>query len=73
LYEQPLESTGQARLWATLEVGSRVELIHHGGHSQTGVLDEVTTDRTTLWIQLDHGMGRIFITEGDPVALVPYG
>jgi hypothetical protein len=54
-----------------LDTGTRVEIIHHGRYIQTGVLQDAAPDGKALWVILDHGMGRIFVTEGDRVALVP--
>jgi hypothetical protein len=71
-YDEPLTPTGQARLWRSFEPGDRVEVIHNGSYSRSGTVHERMQDGTTLWILLDSGMGRIFVTEGDPVALVPY-
>lgn len=48
----------------------RVEVIHHGNYSRAGTIDERNHDGTTVWIILDHGVGRIAVTEGDPAALV---
>lgn len=70
-YEKPLPKTGEARLWRTLTNGDRVEMILHGNYSRTGTIDERTPDGTTVWIILDHGMGRIAVIQGDPAALVP--
>lgn len=72
-YEKPLPKTGQARLWRTLNSGDRVAIILSETHSRTGTIDERTTDGTTVWINLDHGMDRIAVTQGDPIALVPLG
>ncbi|MBT2549172.1 hypothetical protein [Arthrobacter sp. ISL-65] len=72
-YDEPLTPTGQARLWRMFNPGDRIKVIHNGSYSRTGTVHERTHDGTTLWILLDSGMGRIFVTEGDPVALVPYG
>ncbi|QCO96775.1 hypothetical protein FCN77_02375 [Arthrobacter sp. 24S4-2] len=73
LYDEPVTPTGQARLWRVFQPGDRIEVIHNGTYSRTGIVHERTPDGKTLWILLDSGMGRIFVTEGDPVALVPYG
>lgn len=70
-YEKPLLPTGEARLWRTLNSGDRVEVILHcGSYSRTGIVDERTPDGSTVWVILDHGMGRICITQGDRTALV---
>lgn len=69
-YEKPPLQTGEARLWRTLNSGDRVELIH-GNHSRSGTVDVRTQDGSTVWIFLDHGMGRISVTQGDEIALVP--
>ena len=69
-YEKPPVQTGEARLWRTLNSGDRVELIH-GNYSANGTVDVRTPDGSTVWIFLDHGMGRISVTQGDEVALVP--
>lgn len=69
-YEKPPLQTGEARLWRTLNSGDRVELIH-GNHSRSGTIDVRTQDGRTVWIFLDHGMGRISVTQGDEIALVP--
>jgi hypothetical protein len=70
-YEKPLAKTGEARLWKTLHSGDRVEIIlHHGNYTRTGIVDERTADGSTVWIILDHGMGRICVTQGDQSALV---
>lgn len=72
-YEKPLPKSGEARLWRTLNDGDRVEMILHGNYSRTGTIDERTPDGTTVWVILDHGMGRVAVTQGDPAALVPLG
>ncbi len=69
-YDKPPLQTGEARLWRTLNSGDRVELIH-GNHSKSGTVDVRTRDGSTVWIFLDHGMGRISVTQGDEIALVP--
>ena len=70
-YEKPLVPTGEARLWRTLNSGDRVEVIlHRGNYTRAGVVDERTADGSTVWIILDHGMGRICVTQGDQAALV---
>ena len=70
-YERPLSKTGEARLWRTLSGGDRVKLVVEGDHSSSGTVDVHMDDRSTVWVFLDHGMGRIAISEGDEVALVP--
>jgi hypothetical protein len=70
-YEKPLVKTGEARLWRKLNNGDRVEVVHHEKYSKRGTIDARTCDGNTVWIILDQGMGRIAVTEGDPVALVP--
>lgn len=70
-YEKPLVKTGEARLWQRLNSGDRVEVVHKEKYSKTGTVDTRTCDGNTVWIILDQGMGRIAVTEGDPVALVP--
>lgn len=72
-YEKPLPKSGEARLWRMLNGGDRVEMILHGNYSRTGTIDERTSDGTTVWVILDHGMGRVAVTQGDPAALVPLG
>lgn len=70
-YEKPLVPTGEARLWRTLNSGDRVEVIlHRGNYTRTGIVDERTMDGGTVWVILDHGMGRICITQGDQSALI---
>lgn len=70
-YEKPLVKTGEARLWRKLNSGDRVEVVHKEKYSKRGTVDARTYDGNTVWIILDQGMGRIAVTEGDPVALVP--
>lgn len=70
-YEKPLAKTGEARLWRTLNSGDRVELVRKEKASNSGTVDTRTCDGNTVWIFLDQGMGRIAVTEGDPVAIVP--
>ncbi|MGO4653107.1 hypothetical protein AB4068_15595 [Arthrobacter sp. 2RAF22] len=69
-YEKPLVKTGEARLWRTLNRGDRVEVIHNGNYSRTGIIDDRIPDGSTIWIILDQGLGRIAVTQGDPAALV---
>ena len=69
--ELPPAETGQADSWPDLDIGSRLEVIYYGSNSNTGMLQEATHDRMTLWNLLFRGMGRIILTEGDPIALVP--
>lgn len=70
-YEKPLVPTGEARLWKTLKSGDRVEVIlHRGSYSRTGVVDERTMDGSTVWVILDHGLGRMCVTQGDQSALM---
>ncbi|MDP9904625.1 hypothetical protein [Arthrobacter bambusae] len=45
-------------------------MIHNGNYSRVGTVDERTSDGATVWIILDHGLGRIAVTEGDRAALV---
>lgn len=70
-YEKPLVKTGEALLWRKLNSGDRVEVVHKEKYSKRGTVDARTCDGNTVWIILDQGMGRIAVTEGDPVALVP--
>lgn len=70
-YEKPLVKTGEACLWRKLNNGDRVEVIPEGKSSTRGIVDARTCDGSTVWIILDHGMGRIAVTEGDLVALIP--
>ena len=69
-YEKPLIKTGERRLWRTLNSGDRVEVIQES-HCRSGTIDVLMRDRSTVWILLDHGMGRISVSEGDGIALVP--
>jgi hypothetical protein len=70
-YEKPLVKTEEARLWLRLNSGDRVEVVHKEKYSKRGTVDTRTCDGNTVWIILDQGMGRIAVTDGDPVALVP--
>jgi hypothetical protein len=70
-YEKPLVKTGEASLWRNLNSGDRVEVIPEGKANTGGTVDARTCDGSTVWIILDHGMGRIAVTEGDHIALVP--
>lgn len=69
-YEKPRVETGVARLWRKLNSGDRVEVVHKEKYSKRGTVDTRTCDGSTVWIILDQGLGRIAVTEGDPVALV---
>ena len=69
-YEKPLVKTGVAALWKTLKSGDKVQVILDGSHIRTGTIDERTRDGGTVWVFLDHGMGRIAISDGDGAALV---
>lgn len=70
-YEKPLIPTGEARLWRTLNSGDRVEVVlHRGNYSRTGIIDERTADGRTVWVILDHGLGRMCVTQGDQSALI---
>lgn len=71
-HEKPLVKTGAARLWRKLNSGDRVEVVHEETYSKRGTVDARTCNGSTVWIILDQGMGRIAVTEGDPVALVPF-
>lgn len=70
VYEKPLVKTGEARLWRTLSSGDRVKMILDGGYSRSGTVDERMRDGSTVWIILDHGMGRVSVSEGDQAALL---
>lgn len=69
-YEKPLIKTGVAALWKTFKSGDKVQVILDGNHIRTGTIDVLTRDGGTVWIFLDHGMGRIAISDGDGAALV---
>lgn len=70
-YEKPLVKTGEARRWRKLNSRDRVEVVNGEKYSKSGTIDARTCDGNTVWIILDQGMGRIAVTEGDPVALAP--
>lgn len=69
-YERPLARTGVSALWKVLKSGDKVQVILDGNHIRTGTVDISTRDGGTVWIFLDHGMGRIAVSDGDGVALV---
>jgi hypothetical protein len=50
--------------------GSHVELISHGHHIGSGVIDEWMPDGSSFWIWLDNGAGRRLIHESDVVNIV---
>ena len=71
VYDRPLVKTGEARLWRTLSSGDRVNLVVDGGYSRSGTVQERMLDGSTVWVILDHGMGRMAVSEGDAAALLP--
>lgn len=58
-------------LWLTLLPGDRVRLKHSSGHIETGLIDEATCDRTTVWVSLDHGHGRTLLHYADGIQILP--
>ena len=47
--------------WPELEPHQPVRLVDIHGATLAGILDEMTEDRSTMWIQLDGGKGRQLI------------
>ncbi|MFE4541033.1 hypothetical protein [Arthrobacter sp. NPDC056727] len=50
--------------------GSHVDLISHGHHIASGVIDEWMPDGSSFWIWLDNGAGRRLVHETDVVKIV---
>jgi hypothetical protein len=54
----------------TIPEGSHVDLISHGHHVGSGVIDAWMPGGSAFWIRLDHGAGRRLIHETDVVNIV---
>ncbi|MGG5170881.1 hypothetical protein ACQR35_01710 [Pseudarthrobacter sp. J1738] len=55
--------------WPQLTPGQRVALRDVHGYLVTGIVDGMTADRSTLWLQLDNGLGRRLIHHLDGLSL----
>jgi hypothetical protein len=47
--------------------GSHVQLLSHGHHIGSGVIDTWMPDGSAFWIWLDHGAGKRLVHESDAV------
>jgi hypothetical protein len=50
--------------------GSHVQLLSHGHHIGSGVIDTWMPDGSAFWIWLDHGAGKRLVHESDAVDVI---
>ncbi|MFK0072597.1 hypothetical protein [Arthrobacter woluwensis] len=64
-----LGATEINHLWPEIPSGQPIALADQRGDRIVGHVDGMTHDRTTLWIQLDGGLGRRLVHHLDGYAL----
>ncbi|MDP5227978.1 MULTISPECIES: hypothetical protein [Arthrobacter] len=64
-----LNATETTHVWPEIPTGQSVTLADRHGQRIVGHVDGMTDDRTTLWVQLDGGLGRRLIHHLDGFAL----
>ncbi len=70
--EQPLRSVAPDAHWQNLRQGDRVRVRLAPGYETGGFVDALTTDHTTVWVDLDGG-GRTLLHCSDGVEILPHG
>jgi hypothetical protein len=61
----------QPGTWTDVEPNQHVSLVNKRGFRLAGRVDAMTEDRSTMWIQLDGGMGRQLVHHLDGFTLDP--
>ena len=70
--DQPLRRVAPDVRWQSLRQGDRVRVRLAPGYEAAGFVDALTTDHTTVWVDLDGG-GRTLLHCSDGVEILPHG
>lgn len=55
--------------WGDLAGGDRVEVVRPGLPVESGVVDQVMSDGSVVWLWMDDGRGRTMLLAGDGLCL----
>jgi hypothetical protein len=55
--------------WGDLAGGDRVEVVRAGLPVESGVVDQVMSDGSVVWLWMDDGRGRTMLLAGDGLCL----
>lgn len=55
--------------WGDLVGGDRVEVVRVGFPVESGVVDQVMSDGSVVWLWMDDGRGRTMLLAGDGLCL----
>ncbi|WP_426997646.1 hypothetical protein [Pseudarthrobacter sp. N5] len=69
--EMPVRKAEPDALWKSLRQGDRVRVRLTQGYETGGLVDAVTRDHTSVWVDLDGGRGRTLLHCSDGVVIVP--
>ena len=68
--EGPLRPAEPAAHWKALREGDRVRVRITPGYETGGFVDAITSDYTSVWVNLDDGRGRTMLHCSDGVEIV---
>jgi hypothetical protein len=69
--EQALHEAEPDARWKNLRQGDRVSVRLVPGYETGGLVDDVTSDHTAVWVDLDGGRGRTLLHCSDGVEILP--
>ncbi|GAC1368060.1 MAG: hypothetical protein NVS2B15_19060 [Pseudarthrobacter sp.] len=69
--EGPLRPVEPAAHWKKLKEGDRVRVLLTPGYETEGFVDAITPDCTSVWVNLDGGLGRTMLHCSDDAEIVP--
>jgi hypothetical protein len=69
--EAALRPAEPAAHWKVLKEGDRVRVLLTPGYETGGLVDAITSDYTSVWVNLDGGLGRTMLHCSDGVEIVP--
>ncbi len=71
VFEQPVRRVNPGPQWRSLRRGDRVHVRLAPGFETGGLVDDVTVDQTSIWVDLDGGRGRTLLHCSDGVEIRP--
>ncbi|MDE8668481.1 hypothetical protein PY310_07790 [Pseudarthrobacter sp. H3Y2-7] len=72
-HEAAIRPAEPAAHWKALKEGDRVRILITPGYETGGFVDAITSDCTSVWVNLDGGLGRTMLHCSDDVEIVPQG
>lgn len=69
--DQPLNRVEPGLHWKNLRQGDRVRVKITPGFETAGLVDDLTWDHTSVWVNLDDGRGRTLLHCSDGVEILP--